>query len=132
MFSTFFMIEIDNNYQLDLRNSEFSDLSGFEEKIVNETEYGSRLPNITNSKDMIHINTDAMTNYILNGVNTDTIAVIPTDNLTRSYSFTVELKRLLFNEVSQLNISQMRFYITDSIGRPINLNGVEWFITLIL
>ena len=132
MFSTFFMIEIDNNYQLDLRNSEFSDLSGFEEKIVNETEYGSRLPNITNSKDMIHINTDAMTNYILNGVNTDTIAVIPTDNLTRSYSFTVELKRLLFNEVSQLNISQMRFYITDSIGRPINLNGVDWFITLIL
>ena len=109
MFSTFFMIEIDNNYQLDLRNSEFTDLSGFEEKIVNETEYGSRLPNITNSKDMIHINTDAITNYILNGVNTDTIAVIPTDNLTRSYSFTVELKRLLFNELSQLNISQMRF-----------------------
>lgn len=64
MFSTFFMIEIDNNYQLDLRNSEFSDVSGFEEKIVNETEYGSRLPNITNSKDMIHINTDAITNYI--------------------------------------------------------------------
>ena len=109
MFSTFFMIEIDNNYQLDLRNSEFIDLSGFEEKIVNETEYGSRLSNITNSKDMIHINTDAITNYILNGVDTDTIAVIPTDNLTRSYSFTVELKRLLFNELSQLNISQMRF-----------------------
>ena len=132
MFSTFFMIEIDNNYQLDLRNSEFGDLSGFEEKIVNETEYGSRLPNITNSKDMIHINTDAITNYILNGVNTDTIAIIPTDNLTRGYSFTVELKRLLLNEVSKLNISQMRFYITDSIGRPINLNGVDLFIILIL
>ena len=84
MFSTFFMIEIDNNYQLDLRNSEFGHSSRFEEKIVNETEYRSRLPNITNSKDMIHINTDAITNSILNGVNTDTIAVIPADNLTRS------------------------------------------------
>ena len=99
---------------------------------MSETEYGSRLPNITNSIDMIHINTDALTNSILNGVNKNTIAVIPTDNLTRSYSFTVEPKRLLFNEVSQLSISQMRFYNTDSIGRRINLNGVDWSITLIL
>ena len=64
---------------------------------------------------------------ILNGVNTNTLAVIPTDNLTRSFPFTFEPRRLLFNEVSQLNISQMRFYITDSLGRPI-----DWFMTLIL
>ena len=99
---------------------------------MSETEYESRLPNITNSIDMIHINTDAITNSILNGVNKNKIAVIPTDNFTRSYSFTVEPKRLSFNEVSQLSISQMRFYNTGSIGRPINLNGVDWSITLIL
>ena len=73
---------------------------------------------------MIHINTDAITNSILNCVNTNTIAVISTNNLTRSYSFTVDPKKLLVHEVSQLNISQMRFYITDSIGRRINLNGL--------
>lgn len=73
---------------------------------MSETEYGSRLPNTTNSIDMIHTNTDAI-NSILNGVNKNTIAVIPTDNLTRSYSFTGEPKRLLFNDVSQLSISQM-------------------------
>ena len=127
-----FLIQIDNNYQLDLRNSKFGELIGFTEKIVNKTEYGTILPNITNSIDMIYINTDAITNSILNGVNTDTLAVIPTDTLTRSFPFTFEPRRLLFNEVSQLNISQMRFYITDSLGRPIGLNKIDWFMTLIL
>ena len=126
------LIKIDNNYQLDLRNSKFGELIGFTEKIVNKTEYGTILPNITNSIDMIYINTDAITNSILNGVNTNTLAVIPTDNLTRSFPFTFEPRRLLFNDVSQLNISQMRFYITDSLGRPIGLNKIDWLMTLIL
>ena len=81
---------------------------------------------------MIYINTDAITNSILNGVNTNTLAVIPTDNLTRTFTFTFKPRRLLFNEVSQLNISQMRFYITDSLGRLIGLNKIDWFMTLIL
>ena len=126
------LIQIDKNYQLDLTNNEFCVLIGFTKKIVNKTEPGDDLPNITNSIDMIHINTDAIANSILNGVNTNTLAVIPTDNLTRSFPFTFEPRRLLFNEVSQLNISQMRFYITDSPGRPIGLNKIDWFMTLIL
>ena len=108
------LIQIDNNYQLDLRNSEFCVFIGFTKKIVNKTEPGDDLPNITNSLDMIHINTDATGSSILNGVNTSILAVIPTDNLTRSFPFKFEPRRLLFNEVSQLNISQVRFYITDS------------------
>ena len=117
---------------MDLRNSEFGDLIGFAKKIVNETETGDDLPNITNSIDMIFINPDAITNSILNGVNTNTLAVIPTDNLTRSFPFTFEPRRLLFNEVSQLNISQMRFYVKYSLVRPIGLNKIGWFMTLIL
>ena len=58
------LIEIDNNYQLDLRNSKFGELIGFTEKIVDKTEYGTILPNIKNSIDMIYINTDAITNSI--------------------------------------------------------------------
>ena len=100
---------------MDLKKSEFCVLIGFTKKIVNNTEPGDDLPNITNSIDVTHINTDAITNTILNVVNTNTLAVIQTDNLTRSFSFTFEPRRLLFNEPSQLNISQMRFYITDSL-----------------
>ena len=126
------LIQIGNKYQLYLRNSKFGELIGYSEKTVNKTETGDDLPNITNSIDMIYINTDAITNCILKGVNTNTLAVIPTDNLARRFPFTFEPRKLLLNEVSQLNISQMRFYITDSLGRPIGLNKIDWFMTLIL
>ena len=62
---------------------------------------------------MIFINSDAITISILKSVKTNTLAVIPTDNLTRRFPFTFEPRMLLFNEVSQLNISQVGFYITD-------------------
>ena len=120
------LIQIDNNYKLDLRNIKFGELIGFSEKIVDKTETGDDLPNITNSIDMIYINTDAIKNSTLNGVNANT------DNMTRSFPFTFEPRLPLFNEVSQLNFSQMRFYITDSLGRPIGLNKIDWFMTLIL
>ena len=38
------LIQIDNNYQLDLRKSKFGELIGFTEKIVNKTEYGTNFP----------------------------------------------------------------------------------------
>ena len=41
--------EIENNYQLDFRNTKFGELLGFQPKLITHTEYGSELPNITNS-----------------------------------------------------------------------------------
>ena len=82
------LVSLDGDYQLDLRGTEFGDLIGFEKKLITKTEYGSKLPNITNSIDVLNINTTAITDSIVNGINTNTIAVIPTDNLTRSYPFT--------------------------------------------
>lgn len=61
----------------------------------------------------------------------NTIAVIPTDNLTRSYPFTFEPRRVLYCPVSSNYISEMRIYITDSLGQPVDLN-VDWFMTLLL
>ena len=78
------VIEINNNYQLDLRNTNFGEFIGFEHKLVTQTEYGTMLPNITNSVDIIHINTDAISDSILNGNNSNTLAVITTDNLRTS------------------------------------------------
>lgn len=131
--STFkIVIKIDNNYQLDLRNSKLGELIGFTAKIIKETETGSLVPNITNSIDEVRINCDVITNSILNGVNTNTLVVIPTDLLVRSLPFTFEPKRLLFHQVSQFKISQIRFYITDALDRPIKLNNINWYMTLIL
>ena len=125
------LIEIDDDYQLDLRNTEFGNLIGFEKKKTQE-EYSSRLPNITNSIDKINIHSNIVTNSILSRYSDNLLAVIPMDNLTRSCSFKYEPRRLLFNDVSKINIDEMRFYITDALGRPIDFNGIDWFMTLIL
>ena len=117
---------------LDLRGTDFGDLIGFEKKLVTKTEYGTRLPNITKSIDSLNINTTAIKDSVVNGVNTNTIAVIPTDNLTRSFPFTFEPKRELYCPVSSNTISEMRVYITDSLGKSVDLNGIDWFMTLLL
>ena len=122
----------DAQYQLDLRGTDFGELIGFEKKLVTKTEYGTKLPNITNSIDVLNINTTAINDSIVDGINTNTIAMIPTDNLARSYPFTFEARRPLYCPVSSNTISEMRFYVTDSLGRPVDFNGIDWFMTLLL
>ena len=126
------VIELDDDYQIDFRNTNFGELIGFDDKIVTATEYSARLPNITNSVDKINIHSDIVVNSILSGNSDNLLAVIPTDNLTRSYSFKYEPRRLLFNEVNKTQLNELRFYITDAISRPIDLNGIDWFMTLII
>ena len=122
----------DDKFQLDLRQTNFGELIGFEKKLITKTEYGTKLPNITNSIVVLNINTNAIKDSIVDGINTNTIAMIPTDNLIRSYPFTFEPRRTLYCPVSSNNISEMRIYVTDSLGRPVNLNGIDRFVTLIL
>ena len=74
----------DDKFQFDLRETHFGELIGFEKKLITKTEYGTKLPNITNSIDVLNINTNAIKDSIVDGINTNTIAMIPTDNLTRS------------------------------------------------
>ena len=126
------VVQLGNQWQLDLRNSTFGDLIGFEPKILTTTSYSTKLPNITNSVDTIHINCDIVTDAITDGKFSNTLVVIPTDNLTRSYPFTFEPKRALFSPVSKTIISEMRIRLTDSLGRPIDLNSVDWHMSLIL
>ena len=126
------VVQLSNQWQLDIRNSTFGDLIGFEPGILTTTRYSTKLPNITNSVDSLHVNCDIVTDSITDGRYSNTLAMIPTDNLTRSYPFTFEPKRALFSPVSKTIISEMRITLTDSIGRPINLNGIDWHMSLII
>ena len=126
------VVELGNQWQLDIRNSTFGDLIGFEPQILTTTSYSTKLPNITNSVDTININCDNVTDSITDGRYSNTLAMIPTDNLTRSYPFSFEPRRALFSAISKTRISELRVNLTDSLGRPIDLNGVDWFMSLIL
>ena len=58
------VVELGNQWQLDLRNSTFGDLIGYEPQILTTTSYSTKLPNITNSVDSLHINCDIVTDSI--------------------------------------------------------------------
>ena len=126
------VIELGNGWRLDIRDSSFGDLIGFEPQIISQTSYSTKLPNITNSVDSIHINCDIVTDSITDGKYSNTLTVISTDNLTRSYPFLYEPRRALFSPISKTIISELRFSITDSRGRPLDLNGIDWHMNLIL
>ena len=126
------VVELGNKWRLDISNSKFGDLIGFEPKIITQTDYSSKLPNITNSIDVININCDLITDSISDGVLTNTLIMIPTDNLRRSFPFTFEPKRALFSPVSKDILSEIRITVTDALNRPIDLNNIDWFMSLIL
>ena len=94
-------IILTNNYQLDLRNSKFAELIGFNEEIVNTTKMGSKLPNITNSIDLIHINFDGIIDSILSGKKSNTLFVIPTTDSTKILSIYNRAKENCFSILYQ-------------------------------
>ena len=55
------LIELEDDYRIDLRNSNFRKLIGFNSKKITQTEYGTNLPNITRGVDEININCDKVT-----------------------------------------------------------------------
>ena len=99
--------------------------------MLKSTEYSVRLPNITNSIDSLEIGCSLTDSSLTDGKRSDTLALIPTDNLTRSYPFNFEPKRALFSPVNTKIINEIRITVKDNIGRFINLNNIDWFMTLI-
>ena len=124
------LIELKGDYQVDLTNLDFRKLIGFDSKKIEKTEYGTNLPDITRGVDEIQINCDRVTDSITDGQSSSTVAVIPVENLTRSLPFTYKPRFLAYSPVSGHLISSMRFYVTDSSGSPIDLNGIDWYIEL--
>ena len=121
-----------DDYQIDLTNLDFRHLIGFDSKIITKTEYGTNLPDITRRVDEVHINCDKVTDSITDGQSYSTVAVIPVENLVRSLPFTYKPRFLAYSPVSSHLIASMRFYVTDSSGNPIDLNGIDWYIELIV
>ena len=48
------LVELEDDYQLDLTNLDFTKLIGFDSKLIKQTEYGTDLPDITRGVDEIH------------------------------------------------------------------------------
>ena len=122
-------VSIIKSFALDLRGSNFGALIGFEPTVIRQTQYGTDIPNITNTLDTLYIHCDLVDNSIVDG---DVIYTISTADLRRSYPFKDEPILKGFCEVNKTIIKSIGIYITDVLGKIINLNKVDTSFTFIL
>ena len=126
-------VTLANNYQLDLRASNFNELIGFDKKILaSGTHIGLRVPNLSQDTDILNIHCDLINKSLVDGKETDIIYSFSTSVLTPSYSFTLEPRRVTFNPINKITISSIRIWITDGKRRLVDLNGAETAFSLIL
>ena len=125
-------VSIIKTFALDLKGSNFGALIGFEPTVIRQTQYGTDIPNRTNSLDTLYIHCDLVDNSIVDGEYGDVIYTISTAVLRRSYPFKDEPILKGFCVVNKTIINSIRIYITDALGNIINLNKVDTSFTFIL
>ena len=125
-------VSIIKPFALDLRRSNFGALIGFEPTVIRQTQYGTYIPNITNSLDTLYIHCDLVDNKIVDGEYGGVIYTISTADLRRSYPLKDESILKGFCEVNKAITNSTRIYITDALGKIINLNEVDTSFTFIL
>ena len=127
------IITLAQNYQLDLTQSDFNDLIGFNKKILTSSEnVGDHIPNLSQDREILNIHSDLISDSLVDGDETDIIYSFSTSTLTPSYSFTQEPRRVQFNPVNKNTIKNIRIYITDGKRRIIDLNHSDTSFSLIL
>ena len=126
-------ITLATNYQLDLTQSNFYDLIGFDKKILkDEVNLGPRVPNLSQDTEMLNVHCDLTNSSLVDGEESDIIYSFSTSVLRQSYGFTMEPMRVTFSPVNKNRIGSIRVYITDGKRRIVNLNGADTAFSLIL
>lgn len=126
------LVELKPNFQLDIRDGNFSKLLGFSNEILTATKYAEKLPDITNSIDRIHIKSSLVNDSIVGGKLSDTLYIISLESMSRGLPVVVEPLKKLFNPLKSTDISEARFRLVDSLERPVFTNGINWSMNLIL
>ena len=126
-------ITLKENYQLDLTQSSFNELIGFDKVVLKDKiNIGPRVPNLSQDTDILNVHCDLTNKSLVDGEDTDIIYSFSTSVLRPSYSFTLEPKRVTYNPVNKNTIDSIRIRITDGKRRKVNLNGADTAFSLIL
>ena len=127
------IITLASNYRLDLTQSNFNDLIGFNKKILTSSvNVGDYIPNLSQDREILNVHCDLISDSLVDGEESDIICSFSTSTLTPSYSFTQEPRRVQFNPVNKNTIHKIRIYITDGKRRIIDLNHSDTSFSLIL
>ena len=127
------IVTLAKNYQLDLTQSDFNDLIGFNRRILSSSEnIGDYIPNLSQDREILNVHCDLISESLVDGNETDIIYSFSTSTLTPSYSFTQEPRRVQFNPVNKNTIKSIRVSITDGKRRVVDLNHSDTSFSLIL
>lgn len=109
-------------YKVDLTEGNFRKLLGFDAKIVEETEYGSSNGNITNDVDALLIRLSGVKSF-LNGDASDVVYTF-TPSVPVGAAMSLEPNCPIYVPFRDRDIIKtLHVYITDQLGRQINLNN---------
>ena len=125
-------MELAPKFGIIFTKNDFRKLLGFENKILKSSSFGGLVPDITNSIDDIQIRTSILNNSNVNGKEGDVLYQFSTAGLRAGKHFKIEPRRLLWNKINSHKISKIRFYVTDQLERPLNLNNSTLSLNLIL
>ena len=128
-------ITLAENYQLDLRHSNFNGLIGFDKKILKDrVNIGDRIPNLSQETDILNIHCVLVNTSFVDGEESDIIYSFSTSVLRPSYSasFEREERIVAYNPINKQHINSIRIYITDGKRRIVNLRGADTAFVLIL
>ena len=126
------VILLEDGYELDLSGGEFAALLGFDKKTIDGANNRSdHVPNITRGVDWIYIHCDLITRAVDN-IGGDVMFSFSTAELTVSYPFSKEPRRLLWHPVNKNRINAINIKITDGRNNIIDLNDQDVALSIII
>lgn len=125
-------IKLDQNYQIDFKNSgNFGNLLGFDKKVLKSSSYGTKFPNISNSIDNLYIRCFLLSaESIISGKRSNVLHTFSTNTKTRSLPFEIQPVNHFGTRINTKVISEVTFYVTDDEDREVDLNDIDISLTV--
>ena len=131
-FSTYrILITVQKDYELDLSQGNFHELLGYKKRILSDSSFGNKVPNITRGVDWVYLHCNLISRQT-NNVPSDLLYSFSTADLHVSYPFRKEPLRLEWQPVNKRNIDAIRVWITDGRNNILDLNGTDIAISLMI
>ena len=124
-------VKLDKNYRIDFKNSgNFGDLLGFDKtKILAESAYGTKFPNIIISIDNLYIRCSLLSESLISGQRSNVLYTFSTDT---KISLEIQPTNYLWNRINTKIITEVTFYVTDDEDREVDLNDIDTSLTVVM
>ena len=127
------VILMHENYELDLSEGKFAELVGYEKNILTGKKNFVRamVPDITRNVDWVFLHCDLISRRA-NDVPSDVLYNFSTPGLHGSHPFEKEPYRLEWHPVNISMINSIRIWVTDGRGNPLDLNGIDVAVSIMV